>query len=412
MAADTVVIAGAGMAAGELVTVLRREGFKGRIAMVGQEAHLPYQRPPLSKAYLAGNVESESLGCKPRDTYDKASIDFIPRTYVSGIDRPSKHVILSDGQRLGYWKLVVATGGRAKMVHEWKGMDGKWPRNLHSIRTIEDAARIRSCLADGSRIVIVGGGYIGLEAAAVAIQRRAKVTVLEAMPRVLARVAAPQVSEFFERVHREAGVEVRTGMAVSKFDIDPMANTIRAVIASDGTRINTDAVIAGIGMVPNVELASAANLKVENGIVVDEFMRSSDPDIFAIGDCANHPDPITRRRVRLESVPNAWEQARTAAATICGKERPYQAVPWFWSDQYDVKLQIAGLSDGYDDVVVRGSRESRSFAVFYLQERRVIAVDAVNCSRDFAVARKMVADRATVDPSRVANADVALRASG
>lgn len=403
---ETVVIVGAGHSAGELATSLRENGWAGRIVLVGEEPYLPYQRPPLSKGYLSGEVPLESLYLKPQATYDKAGVEIICGTRVESIDRKKKSLTLSDGRTLQYAKLALTTGGRARKLAV-PGADAaeKMP-NFHYLRTIDDVNRIRAQFEHGMRLIIVGGGYIGLEVAAVAIKRGLHVTVLEALPRVLARVTAPEISAFYERVHREAGVEVRTGVEVAGFELDASGDAVATVRCADGSRLAADVVVIGIGLVPNTELAQAAGLVVDNGILVDALARTADPDIVAAGDCTNHPSGILGRRLRLESVPNAVEQARTAAATLCGKERPYNAVPWFWSDQYDLKLKMVGLSQGYNQLVLRGSPASRSFSAFYLKDGYMLAADTVSRPQEFMIAKRLVAERIVVDPARLADESV------
>jgi 3-phenylpropionate/trans-cinnamate dioxygenase ferredoxin reductase subunit len=259
------------------------------------------------------------------------------------------------------------------------------------------------------RLVIIGGGYIGLEVAAVAQKRGLHVTVLEALPRVLARVTAPELSAFYERVHREAGVDVRTSVQVTGFEFDASRDAVSGVTLGDGSSLPADVIVAGIGLIPNVELAQEAGLTVDNGIVVNEYTQTDDPNIYSAGDCTNHPSALYGRRIRLESVPNAVEQARTMAAAMCGKPRPYNAVPWFWSDQYNLKLQMVGLSQGYDQFVLRGSTAGTAFSAFYLKEGRVIAADAVNRAPDFMMAKRLVTERATVDPKLLADEAVPLK---
>lgn len=403
-----IVIVGAGIAGGEVATALRQEGFEGRVVIVGDEIYLPYHRPPLSKTYLAGSVSLESLNFKSQETYNDKNISIIPGVRVTGIERSSKIVNLSDGRRITYGKLVLAIGGRPRMLDAWKDNKGNFPCNLYVVRTIEDVHRLRPRVNAGARLAIIGGGFVGLEVAAVAVQLGLHVTVLEALPRVLARVTSPMISAFYEGVHREAGVEVRTGTKIRNFDLRDNGSGICGIVVEDGTTIPTDFVVAGIGMVPNVELAQIAGLEVKNGILVDENTQTSDPDIFAIGDCTNHPDFCTGERVRLESVPNALAQARTAAATICGKHKPHRSVPWFWSDQYNIKLQIAGLQYGYDDFVLRGSTTDRKFAVFYLKGHRILAVDSVNRPHEFGIAKALVAQRVQAEASQIADETIPL----
>jgi 3-phenylpropionate/trans-cinnamate dioxygenase ferredoxin reductase subunit len=272
------------------------------------------------------------------------------------------------------------------------------------LRTRSDADVIRANLKASSRLVVIGGGYVGLEVAASARALGAKVTILEAQPRVLARVTGPEVSAFYERVHRDAGVDVRTGVGVNRIECDAAGgHAARTVVCADGERVEADLLVVGIGGLPNIELAEAAGLEVDGGIVVDEFARTSDRHIYAAGDCTLHPSAVYGRRLRLESVPNALEQARAAAATICDKSKAYDSVPWFWSDQYDLKLQMAGLSQGYDQFVLRGSIEARSFVAFYLRQGRLLAADAVNRPADFMVAKRLVSAGGALDPTRLAD---------
>ena len=397
-----VVIVGAGHAGGELAAALRMEGYAGAVTLVGEEPHLPYQRPPLSKTFLAGESVATALYLRPEATYSKHSISILSGARVSHIDRDSRRVHLSDGRQLDYTKLALTTGGRPRRLPHTIAGEAHDCANLHYLRTIADVDRLRAQFVPGARLAIVGGGYIGLEVASVATKRGLKVTVLEALPRVLARVTAPELSGFYERVHREAGVDVRTSAAVAGFEVDAARRLVRSVRVGNES-IAADIVIVGIGLVPNVELAAAAGLETSDGIVVDEYAATADPDVYAAGDCTNHPNRALARSLRLESVPNAVEQARTAAANIAGKRKIYETVPWFWSDQYDLKLQMVGLSAGYDELVVRGSTANRSFAAFYLGDGRLIAADVVSRPEEFLVAKRLVASRVLVDRARLAD---------
>jgi 3-phenylpropionate/trans-cinnamate dioxygenase ferredoxin reductase subunit len=397
-----VLIVGAGHAAGELATALRQEGYTGSIGMIGQEPWLPYQRPPLSKAFLAGQVQAESLLLKPRQTYERAGIDLLLETEVTGLEREGKRVSLADGRKVGYESLALATGGRPRKLVAPGVAEAERCENFHYLRTIADVTRIRQQFEPGFRLVVIGGGYIGLEVAAVGVKHGLKVTVLEALPRVLARVTAPEVSAFYERVHREAGVDLRTGTRITGFELDPSGDAVAAVLTEQG-RVAADLVIVGVGIQPNLELAARAGLDTADGVLVDEQMRSSDPAIVAIGDCANHPNVCAGCRLRLESVPNAVEQARVAAATLAGKPRRYEAVPWFWSDQYDLKLQMVGISKDYDQLVLRGDPGARSFMAFYLRGGRVIAADAVSRPAEFMLAKRLVGGGLTAPADRLAD---------
>jgi 3-phenylpropionate/trans-cinnamate dioxygenase ferredoxin reductase subunit len=400
---QTIVIVGAGQAGGEIATALRQQKFEGRIVLIGEEPHLPYKRPPLSKGFLNGSIKLEQLYVVPPATLQKADIELISGTRVTRIDRAAKRVELADGRSIAYDRLALATGGRARPLP----LPGANRRNVFPLRTIADVELIRQHAQPGKRAVIVGGGFIGLEVAAVLVKLGLKVTVLEGLPRVLARVTVPEVSAFFERVHREAGVDLRTGVKIEAFVGEP---DVTHVQLGDGSRIEADFVVIGIGLIANVELAQEAGLAVDNGIVVDEFARTSDPDIVAAGDCTSHPSNFAGRRLRLESVQNAMEQARHAAGTLVGNLRPYQTVPWFWSDQYDCKLQMVGLSTGFDQMVIRGDpASSRSFAVFYLREGRAIAADAVSRPQDFMFAKKLVATQQLVPAEQLADESVPLQ---
>jgi 3-phenylpropionate/trans-cinnamate dioxygenase ferredoxin reductase component len=399
---STVVIVGAGQAGGEAAAELRRQGFAGRVIILGEEPQPPYKRPPLSKAYLSGAVTEESLYVMQPAQLAKVNIEFRGNSKVARIDRHNKRLELADGSTQAYDKLVLATGGRARPLP----IPGADASNVFLLRTIEDVQKIKALCAPGKRVTIVGGGFIGLEGAAVLVKMGLKVTLLEGLPRVLARVTVPAVSAFFERMHREAGVDLRTGAQLAGFEGTP----VNAVTLADGTRIETDLVVVGIGLIANTELAEAAGLKVDNGIVVDEFARTDDPDIYAAGDCSNHPSAFLGRHVRLESVQNAMEQGRAAARNLLGKNEPYRTVPWFWSDQYDLKLQMVGLSGAHDRMVLRGDpATARNFAVFYLKDGRLIAADTVSRPQEFMFAKKLVAEGAVIDPAQLADESVPMK---
>ncbi|HZR35940.1 MAG TPA: FAD-dependent oxidoreductase [Nevskia sp.] len=388
------VIVGAGQAGGELASSLRQLGYAGRIVLIGDEPCLPYRRPPLSKAYLSGEAPLESLFFKPQAAYDKHGIECRFGVGVASIDRAARSLRLHDGTVLAYDRLALTTGGRPRQL-SLPGADGP---NVHYVRTLHDIDRLKARFAAGRRLIIIGGGYIGLEAASVGVKKGLQVTVVEALPRVLARVTAPEISAYYERVHRGRGVDVRTGVGVQALE---GGDEVRRVVLADGTALPADLVVVGIGLIPNTELAEAAGLEVANGIVVDRHAVTSDPQIVAAGDCTQHENVFLGRRVRLESVPNALEQARVAAASIAGKPRVYDAVPWFWSDQYELKLQMVGLSQGYDTLVVRGDMAADSFTAFYLKGGVIISADAVNRPQDFMLAKRLVAERAVAEPARL-----------
>jgi len=397
-----IVIAGAGHAAGQLVATLQQKKYAGDIVLVGDENFLPYQRPPLSKKFLAGEMLADRLFFRPASFYEDASIDVRLQTQVSSIDRSEKTLVTETGDEISYDSLVLATGSRVRVVPvPGHNLDG-----VHYLRSINDVHDIQATLKQAQRIVIIGAGYIGLEVAAVMRQIGLDVTVIEMAERVMSRVVSPQVSAFYQEEHASRGVKLELSTGLSAFVGE---DKITAVETDDGRRFDADLVIVGVGILPNTKLAEAAGLSVSNGIVVDNRCRSSDSDIYAIGDCTSHPSRIYGRNLRLESVHNALEQAKTAAANICGEDLEYSQVPWFWSDQYDLKLQIAGLSEGYDDVVIRGDPAQRSFACLYLKRNQLIAIDAINSPRDFIQAKPLIANGAKPDREQLADTEIMLR---
>jgi 3-phenylpropionate/trans-cinnamate dioxygenase ferredoxin reductase subunit len=396
---EHLVVVGGGQAAAQAIQTLRQQSFAGAITLLCEEPLPPYQRPPLSKKYLAGELPKERLLLRPESFYAERNVTVKLGCRAMELDRGRQTLRLSDGSMLAYDRLLLATGSRPRRLD----VPGSTLRGVHYLRTVADVDGIVADLAPGARVALVGAGFIGLEAAAVLRQRGFAVTVLEALERVLGRAVGPEVSRFYADAHRAAGVELHTGTQVHSFGGE---SRVTAVKSADGRTFACDVAIIGIGVVPNVELAAAAGLACENGIVIDEFTRTADPHIVAAGDCTNHP--LDGRRVRLESVPNAVHQARIAAGTLLGAPAPYSEVPWFWSDQYDLKLQIVGLSYGYDTVVVRGDPAARSFAAFYLRSGTLIAVDAINNPREFAHAKKLVAARAKLDPGMLRDLTVDL----
>lgn len=401
--APVFAIVGAGQAGAELAKTLRKRGFAGRVLLYGDEPHLPYRRPPLSKAYLAGEAVLDSFVLLREAQLEKERIEYLRGVHVEKIDRAAKTLHLSNGRSQHYTKLALTTGGRPRPL-PLAGADGD---NVFTLRRLADVDRLRPELEAGRRVVIVGGGFIGLEVAAVLNKLGLKVTVLEGLPRVLSRVTGPEISAFYEHRHRGAGVELRTAAQLAGFVGAPRAT---AVVLSDGAKLPADVILVGIGQLPNVELAQDAGLKVDNGIVVDEYTQTSDPDVVAAGDCANFPNLLYGRRLRLESVQNALDQSRVAAATMMGAREAYDALPWFWSDQYDLKLQMAGLSAGYDAKVVRGKVEDGAFAVFYLKDGVVMSADMVNRGAEFGLAKKLIIARAQPDVRRLADVAVPLKA--
>lgn len=375
-----VVIVGGGQAGFQTAASLRSEGYEGPIALIGEEPHLPYQRPPLSKGYVAGKQDLDAVALRPAAYYTDHQIDLMPGQRVIEIDRAGRHVRLASGARVAYRTLVLAVGATVRRLD----VEG-----VRYLRTLDDSTAIKDRIEQARNIVVIGGGFIGLEVAAVARSLGKSVAVFEAQERLMARSVAPILSEFYRELHTGHGVEVSLGHA--------------------GAFPSADLVLAGIGVVPNVELARNAGLSIGNGIVVDEHLRTEDPDIYAIGDCADHPNQFACGRVRIESVQNAVDQARSVAATIAGRAEAYRAVPWFWTDQFDIKLQMAGISTGWDREVVRGARESRKFSVFYFKEGRFCGVDSVNRPGDHMAGRKLLAARIPLTPDQAADESVDLK---
>ena len=399
--ANSVVIVGAGEAGGQTAISLRQNGFTGPITVIGEEPHVPYERPALSKQFLAVELDMERMYLRAADFYDDKDITLMLKARVSAIS-PGTHVTLSDGAEVPGHAIVLATGGAVRRLP----VPGSDLAGVHYLRTIGDVLGFRDRLKPDTRLAIVGGGYIGLEVAAVASKLGCQVTVLEMEDRVLNRVVAPVVSEFYTRVHEEEGVAVKTNVRVTEFEGNGTVNT---VLCADGSVIETDCVIIGIGIVPNTALAEAAGLEVNNGIVVDSHTRTSVEGVYAVGDCTNHPNDLLGRRLRLESVQNAISQGKTAANAILEKDTPYADVPWFWSDQYDVKLQMAGINDPDDQVIVRGDSSTRSFSVCYVRNGVLVAVNALNRPKDFLHSKKVIAAKVPVDEVRLADPDIPLK---
>ncbi len=403
---DHIVIVGAGQAAIQAIDTLRRKGFAGQLTLIGEEPWLPYQRPPLSKKFLLGAMERERLLIRPATFYTEHRIQTHLGRRAEHIDRAARTVRLDDGTSLHYDALLLATGSRPRH----SSVPGADLDGVHMLRNIADVERIRRDLAPGRRLVIVGAGYIGLEVAATARELSMAVTVLEQADRVMSRVTCCEVSAFYEAEHIRQGVRVICGAQVSEIEgSGGSPSRVRAVICDDGTAHDADVVLVGIGVTPNDDLAQSAGLECGNGIVVDQHCRTSDPHIYAAGDCTDHPSIHYGKRIRLESVDNAFEQATSAALNMLGTPTPHDKVPWFWSDQYDRKCIIIGLSQGHDEVVMRGSPASRSFSACYLREGELIAVDTVNAPKDQMAARKLVAARAKPDRARLAEPTTPLK---
>ena len=398
-----VLIVGSGHAGAHAAIMLRQLGFDGSIALLGEETELPYERPPLSKDYLAGEKSREALALRPAAFWFDRRIDLVPGEAIVAID-PAAHIVHArSGNRFGYRQLIWAAGGHARQL----GCPGSRLAGVHAIRARTDVDSLHTDLANGSRVVIVGGGYIGLEAAAVLRKLDKQVTLLEALPRVLARVAGETLSHFFEAEHRAHGVDLRTGVSLQSIEGE---QRVEAVRLADGTRITADVVIVGIGIVPSILPLLDAGADGGNGVSVDENCRTSLPDIFAVGDCALHHSHFAPGApVRIESIQNASDMAATVARFIVGDPAPYRATPWFWSNQYDLKLQTVGLSSGYDATVLRGDPGARSFALIYLRDGAVIALDCVNRVKDYVQGRALVEARAAIDPALLADPEIPLK---
>ena len=380
-----VVIIGAGQAAAQCAISLRQGGFAEAVVMVGDEPFPPYQRPPLSKKFLTERSKTDSLFLRPETFWHDRKVEPILSVAAKSVNLHARNVTLADGRTLSYGALVLATGTCARRLP----LSGVDLPGVFSLRAIGDVQRLRPALDAVSRVVIVGGGYIGLEVAAVMRAEGREAIVLEAEDRVLKRVTAPEVSAFFDRFHRERGVDIRLGARLAAIVGEAR---VRALRLADGTEIATELVLLATGAQPNVELANEAGLACADGIVVDELARASAPDVYAIGDCTRFPSRRYGRNLRLESVQNAIDQAKTAASTILGKAQPYDPVPWFWSDQYEIKLQIAGLLDGYDKVDMIGDPVQAKFSAEYRKNGRLIAVDAINDGRAHMLSRRQIAE--------------------
>ncbi len=390
------VIIGAGQAGAQGALSLRAAGYAGAIVLLGEETAAPYQRPPLSKAYLQGTLGPDRLALKPDAFYRQNRIDLRLGVRAVAIDRARARVETADGERCAYDRLLIATGAPPRRLT----CPGAELAGVHYLRTIADCEALRPALANARRIVIVGAGYIGLEAAASARKAGRDVTVIEAQSRVLTRVAGPDISAFFEALHRVHGVDLRLGAMLAGFE--GRGKIERAVLAT-GERIECDAALIGVGAAPAIDLAVEAGLTIDNGIATDDHAQTSDPAIYAAGDCASHPSRLYGRRLRLESVPNAIEQAKVAGANMAGGTLIYDAVPWFWSDQYDVKFQTAGVADGAGRAVVRGDPAAARFSVWSLRGERVLAVDAVNDPGAFLASKRLIAAKTPVDAKALAD---------
>jgi 3-phenylpropionate/trans-cinnamate dioxygenase ferredoxin reductase component len=403
MADSGVIIVGAGHGGAQAAIALRQNGYAGAIRMVGNEPEIPYERPPLSKEYLAQEKPFERIQIRPAAFWDDKQVEMILGEEVVAVDPAAHSVTLASGTTLSYDQMIWATGGVPRQL----SCSGGDLKGVHVVRTRADVDAIMAELDRVSRVAVIGGGYIGLEAAAVLRKLGKEVVLLEALPRVLARVAGEELSAFYEAEHRAHGVDLRTGVGVTALDGEGSVSGVRLV---DDSLVEADMVIVGIGIIPSVEPLIAAGAKGSNGVEVDAHCRTSLPDIYAIGDCAAHANGFADgATIRLESVQNANDQATIAAKAICGDVQDYAATPWFWSNQYDLKLQTVGLSTGYDRTVLRGDPATRSFSVIYLKSGQVRALDCVNMVKDYVQGRKLVEAHAVIDPVRLADTSVSLK---
>jgi len=392
-----VVIVGGGQAGLEAAAVLRTQGYEGTVTLICEERHAPYQRPPLSKEFLTGKQEIDRVFLRTLAYFEKQSIDLILGQSVTEINAGAKLVHLAGGGTVPYAHLILAVGARNRIL------PAPGAENVLYLRSLDEAVTLKQRIAEARHgVAVIGGGFIGLEVAAAARIAGKTVTVIEAAPRLMARAVSPVLSSFFLELHQSQGAEVLLNAVAVEVRPD-------AVVLENGRSVAADLVVAGIGVIPNVELARAAGLEVNDGIMVDEFMRTTDPAIFAIGDCADHPNAFAGGRARLESVQNAVDQARCVVRVIMGRPEPYRDVPWFWTDQFEVRFQMAGLSGTHDQSVLRGSIEARKFSVFYFKQGRLLAVDSVNRPGDHVTARKMLAAGTRLTPEQAADETLDLK---
>jgi 3-phenylpropionate/trans-cinnamate dioxygenase ferredoxin reductase component len=398
-----IIIVGAGHGGAQAAIMLRQQKFEGSIAIIGEEPEIPYERPPLSKDYFAGEKEFERILIRPQKFWDEREVDMVLSTRITAVDAHAKTVTSERGESFGYGKLIWATGGAPRMLT----IPGGDLPGVQGVRTKADADAMKAAAQTATQIVVIGGGYIGLEAAAVLAKSGKKVILLEALPRVLARVAGEDLSRFYEAEHRAHGVDVRLGVSVAAIEGETHATGVQM---ADGEIIAADLVIVGIGIIAAVQPLIDAGAQGGNGVSVNELCETSLPGIYAIGDCAAHTNHFADGgHIRLESVQNANDQANVVARAICGDAQAYHAVPWFWSNQYDLKLQTVGLSTGHDATVTRGDPATRSFSVIYLRKGRVIALDCVNRIKDYVQGKALVVAGARITTERLADEGIALK---
>jgi len=396
MSNGSVIIVGAGHGGYQVAASLRQAGFSERICLINDEAHLPYQRPPLSKAYIKGSAGPESLMFRPEKFYQDQKIELIAGRAVS-IDRAGHKVLLASGETLAYGHLVLATGARNRLLD----LPNANLPDVKYLRILDESEALRAIMPSKARVVVIGAGFIGLEFAATARIKGLEVDVLELAPRVMARAVTAEVSEYFQERHREAGIRIHLGVQATSIEAD--GGKVTGVSLSDGRHLPADLVVVGVGVLPNIELAAEAGLPVAAGIIVDEYLATADPDISAIGDCALFASPRFGGSLRLESVQNATDHARCLAARLTGDRKPYDGHPWFWSDQGDDKLQISGLTTGYDRVVLRGSAASKAFSAFCYRGETLLGIESINRAGDHMFGRRLQGMNRSITPAQAAD---------
>ena len=393
---EKLVIIGAGQSAIQCITSLKKEGYSGSITLVGEEEHLPYQRPPLSKGFLEDSINKERLYFKKLDFFTENKVQLHLGSSAEKVDMENNKVYLSDRSELEFDKLVFATGSRVRHLD----FPGSNLSSIRYLRGLDDAESIKNDLKISQNLVVIGAGYIGLEVAAIAAKNNISVSVIEMADRVMNRTVDPQISQYYLELHQKNGVTFKFNTSLEEIKGD---KSVQSVICSDGTEIKADTVIIGAGIIPNFELAEDAGIDCTNGIEVDEYGRTNLKNIYACGDCTNHPNKLLNKNLRLESVHNAMEQAKTVASSIMSNPSEYSQIPWFWSDQYDHKLQIVGLSGDHDTVTMRGDTSDSKFMLFYTREDELIAVDSINNSKEFLICRKLVTNKVKIKPSMISD---------
>lgn len=398
---NEIVVIGSGQAAIQAVMSLKRNEFTGSIKVIGEEDHLPYQRPPLSKDFLLEEYKPERVSLKKKEFYEENGVDLILGKRAESIDTILKEITLSDENKIRYNQLIIATGSRVRKLN----VPGSDKKGIYYLRDLDDANALKQRLKKNKKMVIVGAGYIGLEVASVAASLGVEVTVIEMANRVMNRTVDPIISSYYQKLHESHGVKIHLDNGLKAFE---GGDSVNAVLCSDGLMLEADLVVIGAGVLPNQEIAIEAGLECNNGIMVNEFGETSTAHVYACGDCTNHPNKGLNTRLRLESVHNAMEQSKTVANTIMGNKEPYDQVPWFWSDQYDHKLQLVGISGDHDEVVMRGLESEQKFLLFYLKNSELIAVNAINSSKEFLICRKLVANKVKISSDVIKDQSVNL----